>query len=100
MADGSREHQKANEMNDLYVNVQQEDRSLLSKRHCTNDTSRKIQPLFPCNAKKTEKRQKNHQFPRKPAQTQKGLKEERDNPKKCKKMKENINAGLGAEYLV
>ncbi len=46
------------QINDLYVNVHQEDRSLLLKRHCTNDTSMKIQPIFSHNAKHRKKTEK------------------------------------------
>ncbi len=38
--------------------MHQEDRSLLSKRHCTNDTSMKIQPIFSHNAKHRKKTEK------------------------------------------
>ncbi len=43
------------QINYLYVNVHQEDISLLSKRHCTNDTSMKIQTIFSHNAKHRKK---------------------------------------------
>ncbi len=46
------------QINDLYVNVYQDDRSLLSKRHCTNDTSMKIRPIFSHNAKHRKKTEK------------------------------------------
>lgn len=47
------------QINDLYVNVHKEDRSLLLKRHYTNDTSKKIRPLFPRSAKHWKKTEKN-----------------------------------------